>query len=97
MRATRNRQRKACLLRYNLFSPELKARMPKGLIGQARTDFLQQVRAVWAARKAEILDGVTYATERNELSRIFWQEIDRQLDAGLAGDDPAARQVLGLA
>lgn len=44
----------------------------------------------------EILADVTYAAERNELTNIFWSEIDKQLDAGLAGDTFAAKQALGI-
>lgn len=96
MRATRDRERKACKLRWQLYSPEAKATMPKGLIGDDRKAFLENVRALWQRRKAEALEGAVYAAERNELGSQFWKTVDEQLDAGLAGDLSTARYVLGL-
>ena len=96
MNATRARDRKACILQYQLYSPELKKALPRGLIGKPRQEFLDRVHALWKERKAAVLEGVTYASERNALSHEFWAEVDKQLDAGLAGDRSSARHVLGL-
>jgi len=97
MRAFRDRERKACALRFRLYSPELRKTMPRGLVGEARREFLKHVRAVWQQRKQDLLDGVTYPAERNDLTAQFYEELDSQLQAGLAGDLDAARHVLGIA
>lgn len=71
------------------------ASYPPKLLGQARRDFIKHINAVWQARKTELLKDTVYATERNALTQQFWETVERQLDAGLAGDFDAARDVLG--
>ena len=95
VRAQRTRDRKAVMLKWRLLSPQLRATTPNGLIGQARRDFIKHINAVWQARKTELLKDTVYATERNALTQQFWETVERQLDAGLAGDFDAARDVLG--
>ena len=97
MRAFRDRERKACALRYRLMSPQERKQLPRGLVGAPRTEFLEHVRAVWQERKAELITGAVTPAERNQLSAAFYEELDAQLDAGLNGDVTTARQVLGLA
>lgn len=97
MRAFRDRERKACALRYRLMSPQERKLLPRGLVGAPRTEFLKHVRAVWQERKAELITGAVTPAERNQLSAAFYEELDAQLDAGLNGDVTTARQVLGLA
>lgn len=95
VRAQRQRDRKAVMLKWRLLSPQLRATTPNGLLGQARRDFIKHINGVWQARKTELLKDTVYATERNALTQQFWETVERQLDAGLAGDFDAARDVLG--
>ena len=96
MRAFRDRERKACALMYKLMTPQERKALPRGLVGAPRTEFLERVRSVWQQRKADLLVGVAYPAERNQLSTEFYAELDNQLTAGLNGDLVAARHVLGL-
>lgn len=96
MRAFRDRERKACALHVKLMTPQERKALPRGLVGEPRKAFLERVRDVWAQRKGDLLAGVAYPAERNQLSAEFYAELDAQLDAGLKGDLDAARHVLGL-
>jgi hypothetical protein len=61
-------------------------------------DLDKEHQALWMIRRDMLLDGtqVTGREERNEMIRLFWEDIEQQLDQGLSGDESVGRSVLGL-
>lgn len=63
----------------------------------ARDRFRKAMQTVWMMQRDEIAHGTPPGNERNEIVRAFWEDIEQQLERGLAGDEAAARTVLGEA
>ena len=94
MAQRRKRFTKAAKLWYRLTGERL--------IGEdqgRRRAFEGEIQALWMLRRDEVLGshGPLEAAEKLELTRLFWEEVDSQLDRGLAGDEAIGRHVLGLA
>lgn len=66
----------------------------KTLQGAERRAFQDALQATWMTWRNELLEGVPPGDGRNEVTRMFWEDIDAQLDVGLNGDTNVARRVL---
>lgn len=88
MRERRLRLRKAVSLYEQIAGEHLSA--------QERKNFTAHQQAVWMARRDQLMQesGNVPLDQRNELSRMFWEEINDQLEAGLAGNQEAIAQFM---
>ena len=75
---------------------KLKQRIDDALMNATmKEEFRQEMQAWWMVVQEEWLEE-RGGTKSPELVREFWEEIDADLEAGLSGDEAAARKVLGM-
>ena len=86
MAARRERLRKAIELYQRVHNVRLTT--------QERRDLQNSLQTTWMLWRNELLEGTPPGADRNEITQLFWSEIDDQLDLGLKGDVRIARQVL---
>ena len=89
MAATRKRQRQAVMLYERLHNKTLSPKEKKA--------YRASINALWQLWRDDFVSGKRPGHELNEIVRLFWEDIENQLELGLAGDDTAARAVLGEA
>lgn len=88
MRARRAREAKALQVK------EIVAR--RRLPTEERRAFRKAIHLEWSSQRDDILEPFAGSgNDKNELVSEFWDDIDATLDKALAGDDSAARRVLG--
>lgn len=61
---------------------------------QERIDFHNSLHTTWMLWRNELLEGVPPGAQRNEITQMFWADIDDMLKLGLDGDLETARKVL---
>ena len=64
-----------------------------------KREFETEIQALWMLRRDTLLetDGFNITgADRLELVRMYWEDVESQLDAGLKGDETVGRYVLGL-
>lgn len=63
-----------------------------------RNRIRDKIQACWMRRRDEVRQSNSIQTrqELEELTRLFWEEVEGDLERGLAGDIVTARHVLGL-
>jgi hypothetical protein len=86
MAARRARLRKATELHQKLHGKPMET--------QQRRDFQNSIHTTWMLWRNEMLEGVPPGEQRNEITQLFWADIDDLLRLGLNGDTDAARKVL---
>ena len=64
------------------------------LSAQERRSVSDALHSTWMLWRNEVLAGSRPGDERNEVTRLFWADIDEQIQAGLDGDLEVARRVL---
>jgi len=70
----------------------------KSLSREERKALHTVLMARWMMRRNEVLDSMPDLDkdQRNEMVRLFWQDIDSEIQKGLTGDTEVAHNVLGL-
>lgn len=59
-----------------------------------KREFGRSIHSTWMLWRNELLEGKQLGDERNEIVRLFWEDIDDQIGLGLQDDLVTARRVL---
>lgn len=70
----------------------------KKLTPTEKADMRETLQTLWVARRDQVIENRYDLTrvEQNELTRLYWAELETNLDLALKGDEVVGQMVLGL-